>query len=137
MKFQCQMSGKCCKSQGGEAGFVNLTESDLVRLEKYLDQDRKDFAIEREFDYFRYETKKHTRWVLKGTSQQCPFLKNNLCSIHKVKPIQCQTWPFWPEYINADGTWNKDLIGFCAGLDKGPDRNIEDILKLDKEEFFK
>ena len=25
---------------------------------------------------------------------QCPFLKGNLCSIHELKPLACQKFPF-------------------------------------------
>lgn len=110
------MSGECCKSRG-EQGFVALEESDIHRMEIHLGKPREEFAEFRSFSSFRNITEPHSRWIIKGTEKQCPFLANNKCSIHSVKPIQCSTWPFWPD-LTKDGEWDMSKVGFCKGIGK-------------------
>ena len=70
---------------------------------------------------------------LKKNNGNCIFLKDNKCTVYKSRPIQCRTWPFWPENMNAK-TWEKDIAIFCPGINKGrfySSKNIEKILKKD------
>jgi len=32
--------------------------------------------------------------------------------------MQCKTWPFWPESMDAK-TWKKEIASFCPGVNKG------------------
>jgi Fe-S-cluster containining protein len=114
MRFNCQMSGECCKSRG-EHGFVALEESDIHRMEIHLGKPREQFAEFRAFDSFRNITQPHSRWIIKGTEKQCPFLVDNKCSIHSVKPVQCATWPFWEGELIKNGKFVKEL-SFCRGI---------------------
>lgn len=118
IKFQCQDNcGKCCVSHG-EYGFTYLTEEDMVRLEKHLGVNRDQFAEEGLFDYTRHGKGKKKMWYLKNTKQSCTFLVGTKCGIYEARPIQCRTFPFWPENMNAKA-W-RELKNFCPGIDKGP-----------------
>ena len=48
-------------------------------------------------------------------SGYCPFLKNNLCSIHEIKPNVCRRFPF-----NENGELKIDeyFLNICQGLTK-------------------
>ena len=48
-------------------------------------------------------------------SRACTFLKLNKCSIHKVKPLDCQRFPY-----NEDGYIRKDypFLSICNGLQR-------------------
>ena len=59
----------------------------------------------------------------------CLFLINDRCSVYKARPIQCRTWPFWNENMNAK-TWNKEIALFCPGIGKGRKYTKESILKI-------
>jgi Fe-S-cluster containining protein len=54
-----------------------------------------------------------------GKNPDCAFLKDKRCSIYEARPIQCRTWPFWPDVMNAK-TWKKEVVSFCPGVGKGP-----------------
>lgn len=60
---------------------------------------------------------------------ECAFLVNgNRCGVYDARPIQCRTWPFWPEVMNAK-TWNKEVKTFCPGVGKGKVHTAEEIQK--------
>ncbi len=115
MRFQCQ-SGctKCCEQQG----FVYLTEDDIPRLASYLGMDPDDF--ERRYVY----RTKNLRRLRVPRHAQCVFLKEDGCSVHPAKPLQCSTFPFWPELVDSKREWLK-TARWCPGIGQGPLVNIE------------
>ena len=112
LKFECQGSGNCCTSHG-EFGFVFLTLEDRQRMAKKLDMKTAEFTK-------TYCDKRAGIYHLKedGINLDCMFLKNKRCSIYSARPMQCRTWPFWPEVMNAK-TWKKEVASFCPGVGKG------------------
>lgn len=129
VRFECQGSGKCCVSHG-EYGFVFLTRKDRMRMAKHLGLSLSEF------------TKKHcdqqgSAFHLKEDPQDlnCRFLNGKQCGIYEARPIQCRTWPFWPEVMNTK-TWKKEVAAFCPGVGKGrvwPKSEIKQLLKEQKE----
>ena len=115
MRFQCQ-SGciKCCEQQG----FVYLTEADITRLAAFLKVSAAVF--ERRYVY----RTKNLRRLRVPRQVQCVFLKPDGCSVHAAKPLQCQTFPFWPELVDSKREWLK-TGSWCPGIGKGPLINIE------------
>jgi Fe-S-cluster containining protein len=115
VRFQCQ-SGctKCCEQQG----FVYLTEDDIPRLASYLGMDPDDF--ERRYVY----RTKNLRRLRVPRHAQCVFLKEDGCSVHPAKPLQCSTFPFWPELVDSKREWLK-TARWCPGIGQGPLVNIE------------
>jgi Fe-S-cluster containining protein len=115
MRFECQ-SGctKCCEQQG----FVYLTEDDILRLAGFLDL--KPTVFERRFVY----RTKNLRRLRVPRLAQCPFLKTDGCSVHVAKPLQCRTFPFWPEMVDSKREWLK-TGSWCPGIGKGPLVKIE------------
>ena len=100
VRFECQGSGQCCVSRG-QFGFVYLTLEERQKMAAHL----------------KISTAKFTREYCKKTSgvfhlkdadgPECIFLKDKRCSVYTVRPMQCRTWPFWPEVRGAK-TWAKD-----------------------------
>ena len=115
LRFQCQ-SGciKCCEQQG----FVYLTEDDIVRLAAFLNI--RPAIFERRHVY----RTKNLRRLRVPRNVQCTFLKSDGCSVHPAKPLQCQTFPFWPELVDDKRQWLK-TAQWCPGIGKGPLINIE------------
>jgi len=58
--------------------------------------------------------------------QPCPFLKDNLCSIHDTEPISCKDFP------EAHAKHEKEKIEFPARKDFDLDK--EKLVKLKKEQ---
>ena len=83
----------------------------------------------------KYCEKKKGIYHLKedGVNPDCLFLENKRCGVYEARPIQCRTWPFWPEVMNAK-TWKKEVMSFCPGVGKGPVVPKETIEKNLKEQ---
>lgn len=129
IQFECQGSGKCCQSRG-EYGFVYLTEQDVNAAAKALKIKPKQFIDK----YCQYDD---GVLCLKDDpkSPDCLFLEGTKCGIYEGRPVQCRTWPFWPEVMNAK-SWKKNVIDFCPGVNKGrlySREEIEATLKEQKE----
>lgn len=108
-RFECQSGCINCCTQPGE---VYLTEDDIPRIAAYLDQTQQEFR---------------ERYCVKGVDGlrlanppdvSCLFLRENGCSIHEVKPLQCRTFPFWPEHVRNKRSWKK-LSQYCPGIGVG------------------
>ena len=127
VRFECQGSGKCCLSRG-EYGFVYLTDQDSRRMARHLKLSKKDFLQ-------KYGQQTDGHWHLRHPEKDCEFLKMGRCSVYAARPVQCRTWPFWPENMQAK-TWNQEITPFCAGVGKGKIVSPETIQKnLDQMEF--
>lgn len=59
--------------------------------------------------------------------QDCIFLEDKLCSIYKVRPTQCATYPWWPDLMNPV-SWQAEAAEVCEGLDH------EDAQSLDVQQ---
>jgi len=122
VRFECQGSGRCCLSRG-EYGFVFLTREDRKRMAEHLGMPLAQFTR-------KYCDQHQGHYHLKEDSSrlECLFLDGKRCGIYEARPTQCRTWPFWPEVMNAK-TWNKEVRGFCPGVDKGRVIPAEEIEK--------
>lgn len=45
-------------------------------------------------------------------------LPRKVCSIYEVRPLQCRTWPFWPENVESRETWDH-AAQRCHGMNHG------------------
>jgi Fe-S-cluster containining protein len=118
IRFQCQGSGKCCVSRG-EYGFVYVTIEDRRNLAKHFELSTQQFTK-------RFCEKDAGIWKLKDFTASCVFLKNNQCAVYEARPMQCRTWPFWPENMSAKA-WSKEVKAFCPGVGKGKVWTAEEI----------
>lgn len=81
MEFECKKCGQCC---GGKF-VIHVFEEDVSR---WKSESRSDI-IESVVD-----------GLIEGTGNgPCPWLINNLCSIHSTKPLWCR--PFPPSKLKA------------------------------------
>jgi Fe-S-cluster containining protein len=65
-----------------------------------------------------YRTKYTRRLRKPGNGAQCHFLASGRCSIHKVKPVQCRLFPFWPELVGDRKAWAR-TGKWCPGIGVG------------------
>lgn len=111
IQFECQGSGGCCVSHG-EYGFVYVTLEDRQNMAKLRGLSTAEFT--REFcvksdGLFR---------LIDGADKACVFLNKKRCTIYEARPMQCRTWPFWPETMSPKA-WARDVKAFCPGVGKG------------------
>ena len=151
IEFSCQMCGKCCI--GFDDGEVYLYYEDIIRLAKHLNLNSESglrkFAknyVKVIDDYFRWKepgAQKSKNYKFKtlgfkftGGDDHCHFLKDNICSVHKFRPFQCRSFPFWQMMVSS--TKNiEDYKKKCKGLQilKGQFYSKEEILDWANTEY--
>ena len=118
--FECTHCGKCCTRPGvvylthgdldAMAGF-GKTSAEEIKQTWLTEGDEADWMIE----------------VLEG--EVCPFLVEDMCVIHEVKPLQCQTYPFWPEVVGTASAWRHER-DFCPGIGQGKAFGTDEVRRL-------
>lgn len=64
-----------------------------------------------------------------GEDFHCIFLENGkLCSVYDLRPVQCRTFPYWPEVMESRETWNAEKLE-CEGIDN-PEAEITSEEKI-------
>jgi Fe-S-cluster containining protein len=48
------------------------------------------------------------------------------CTVYPARPVQCQTWPFWPENIETPEEW-EGVKSVCPGSGRGQWFSLEEI----------
>jgi Fe-S-cluster containining protein len=119
LRFTCSQCGNCCT---GGPGYVWISEIEIERLAAHLKLTREKVIDE-------YCRKVEGRWSLRErrTPQglyDCIFLRSpegggrKSCSIYPVRPLQCRTWPFWPELMSNRANWDR-ASKRCHGMNEG------------------
>lgn len=117
-RFECQSGCVNCCARPGD---VFLTAEDHSRIADYLSLGEAEFSDR----YCAPEDEQGLR--LSNPSQtSCHFLEESGCRIHEVKPLQCRTFPFWPETVGTRKAW-KGLSGYCPGVGVGQILPIESV----------
>lgn len=92
--FECSKCGQCCTGFGDDFG-VFVFDFEIGGMAQAL-----QLSSEAVIEYFLtpYEVLEKPRgaqiFLVKHNEGKCVFLKDKLCSIHSVKPAQCQRGPF-------------------------------------------
>jgi Fe-S-cluster containining protein len=122
IRFECQGSGKCCVSHD-QYGFVYMTTDDRKSMAKHLGLTLAAFTKKHcdETDGFFH--------LKESGNPSCMFLKNKQCTVYEARPVQCRTWPFWPEVMKAK-VWKAEVAAFCPGIGKGRVWSADEINAL-------
>lgn len=101
MKHECKKCGRCCISSNLKG--VIIFPSDMRRISDGLGISSLEFANKYCIkDCLEYNVE---IYFLKNQSEKCMFLScNNLCLIHKFKPIQCERAPL--NYFSNKNVWS-------------------------------
>lgn len=120
LRFECTQCGNCCRLPGGK---VELIKEEVFEISHALGLDTDSFLEQYcQLDSDKYQLKEQGDGA-------CIFLKDNLCVIYDVRPLQCRTFPFWPENIKSYYRW-KQLRQICPGLDKGKLFDLREIQQI-------
>lgn len=128
LRFQCTQCGNCCTGPEGAVWF-NEAEGQAIA---------KDLGVSIEQFYSDYAHIIDDQWSLRERRSEhgldCIFLDRAsvpgkaVCSIYKARPMQCRTWPFWPENLRSHRAWvTVKRITPCPGMNSGKLVPIEAI----------
>lgn len=109
LSFNCQKCGQCCT---GFPGYVWLSHKDIERIAHFLHISSKEVIK-------KFTRHIHNKISLKEIPKtyDCIFFQNNRCIIYAARPIQCQTFPFWPHLLQSEKNW-KNASATCPGMCK-------------------
>ncbi|HMK47119.1 MAG TPA: YkgJ family cysteine cluster protein [Methanocella sp.] len=85
--FECRQCGSCCRSDS----MIPLALDDIYRIADFLDMGPDEFFSQYCREMFIGGSTTPMAYLVRDTG--CPFLKDNLCSIHFVKPLLCKYMP--------------------------------------------
>lgn len=117
LTFTCTQCGHCCT---GPTGYVWFDMDELTAMAEYAGLAPTHFLR-------KHARKIDGRWSLNerrvNGQYDCVFLQRDdagraLCTIYPVRPMQCRTWPFWPENLEAADDWF-DAAKNCPGMRNG------------------
>jgi len=121
LHFKCTGCGKCCT--GGEDHYVAMSKMEAKRIQKHLGVSSA---------WFRRRYVNHlTRNTLTARMHngRCVFLNDNgKCRIYQLRPVQCKTYPYWPELLENKQTWDSEAV-HCEGINFGSAVPISNIKK--------
>jgi Fe-S-cluster containining protein len=121
LRFACRSCGKCCIDHGAYA-HVFLHEGDEKRLARALGMPVQDFLDAYTVDVDGFVT-------LANAGDRCIFLEDTKCRVWRARPLQCSTWPFWPENLNRR-VWKSEIRPSCPGIGKGRLYTAEEIERI-------
>jgi len=116
LAFECQGCGRCCA--GPEEGYVWLTDKEVVAIAEFLgitEAEMRDKYVRRVNRRLSLREKEH--------AHDCVFLEadgqgSRACRIYPVRPVQCRTWPYWPQNLTRPENWAA-AGKRCPGINRG------------------
>jgi Fe-S-cluster containining protein len=112
VRFQCQRCGRCCHTRE-EAGVVVLKEADQERLASFFST-----GVEAMLAQFCLRLGRTVTLKDGDGTGACILLQDGRCRAWRARPLQCRTWPFWPEHL-VEGAFEREVASVCPGVGKG------------------
>jgi len=108
LRFSCTRCGGCCR---GDPGYVWVAQRDIEAMAKALRMPVRRFTR-------RYLRKVGDRYSLvELPNGDCVFYGDG-CAVYEARPVQCRTFPFWPEYVTTPRGWAA-AARRCPGVGTG------------------
>lgn len=121
LRFECQPGCGACCARPGE---VRVTRADTKGMARELGLSVSEF---------RRQYVINDRGALRlvdGRKGACPMLGENYrCRVYAARPVQCRTYPFWPEVVADSAAWEWEAIR-CPGIGKGRLYAADEIIAL-------
>jgi uncharacterized protein len=120
LHFSCTGCGRCCATAGEYYVFLSGPEAERIRSHLKLS-----------VDWFRrrYLQRLDDRSLVLAAApdDRCIFLaKDGRCRIYPVRPVQCRTYPFWPELAGNRRAWQLEARR-CEGINRGDAVPVSEI----------
>jgi uncharacterized protein len=118
LAFACTRCGACCT---GAPGYVWVNPEEIARLAEHRGEKVEDFSRQ----FVRRVGNRYS--LIERPGGDCIFWdKQAGCTVYEARPIQCRTWPFWPENIASPEDW-EHVTAICPGSGRGQVFSVEEI----------
>ena len=120
LRFECT---RCCRCCGGAPGYVWVDDEAIERIAAYLQMPVRRFRR----DYCR-----NVWWRIslkEKDNGDCVLLGPDGCRVYPVRPVQCQTFPFWPDVVADHRRW-ESISKRCPGIGRGRLYSREEIEEI-------
>ena len=105
LPFDCTSCGKCCKTKGS----VWMSPAETHRAAQFLNLSPDDFVSAYASHTLSDGNQSWIQVKNDPTGEACVFLENNQCRIYEARPIQCSTYPFWPNILESEAAWDEEV----------------------------
>ncbi len=113
LRFECTRCGDCCRRPGD----VRFERHEADRVAAHLlGAGATAVALAGELWLEDFDG---TFRIVVEAAEACPFLGEQGCTIHGLKPRQCATYPFWDEILASPRAWTAESRD-CEGMGRGP-----------------
>jgi Fe-S-cluster containining protein len=118
LAFTCTKCGACCT---GAPGYVWVNSEEVAALAEHRGMSVEDFGR-------RFVRQVGDRYsLIERPGGDCIFWDRQVgCTVYEARPIQCRTWPFWPENLDSPESWDQ-VTGVCPGSGRGQVFTVEEI----------
>lgn len=131
LRFECTMCGACCS---GPEGYVLFTDEEARAMAAHLSVPIDEFMgrFTRDMGVTIAGRRRSLREVQTDHGMDCVFLDRAsvpgkaLCSLHEARPLQCRTFPFWPDHLKSRAAWD-EAAQMCEGIGRGAFVPVEEI----------
>ena len=130
LHFTCSQCGNCCT---GGPGYVWISRQEIVRLADFLKTTPEDVVekycrnVGGQISLREYRNAagnydcaflKEEKVVATSPSGEKVVHTRRQCAVYEVRPLQCRTWPFWPENLVNKNSWDH-AAKRCHGMSNG------------------
>ncbi len=120
LRFECTQCGLCCTVRGDYA-CVYVDDTECGKLADFLGLDLE--VLKKRFTFVDEDGWQQLRF----RQGRCAFLgAEGRCSVYEARPLQCRTFPFWPELIRR-GRWTRQAQRLCEGVGRGPEADADEV----------
>ena len=107
-KLGCKICDKCCINRGD----IKLTPVNVIEISRYMNISTEEFVNR----YTQKLINDAPEIVLKSVGNKNTCILNdqntNMCKVHKVKPMQCVTFPLIPVDLEHDIFYKQDTCPY-------------------------
>ena len=121
LQFDCTRCQRCCRLQ---PGYVFLSQKDVEQIAAF-----KNISVEEVRSSYCREVDVGgvTRLSLQERDNyDCILWDNGGCSVYSARPLQCRSFPFWPDNLADMDSWTK-AANDCPGIGLGPQHSAIEI----------
>ena len=120
LRFRCTRCGHCCT---GSPGYVWVNEEELAAIAQYRHE-----SAQQVIGLYTRATHRG-RSLREKANGDCIFYdRNEGCTIYRVRPRQCRTWPFWESNVCSPEAWQRTCRE-CPGSGHGELISAEEITR--------